>query len=461
MDKTITKGEVFNIMGKGTFWNTLFNISSKVVGIAIAAIVLTRLSVYEYGLIELILSSVAVLNIFVLPGLSSTVVSDMSVEIAEGNGLAAKSLLRSYFNLQVVLALLAFSLIILMGSFLGKLSHTSSIYFFILSFNFITSPFRSLFITAFSVSHEFFKRNAFSFFEEVSKLAIILVFLFSKKIEVGTVILSSVLAPVIPIIIFSPFLIRTLKSFNFGLNKSFPIKYYIFNHGIWGVFTNYANNFGQAVRLWLVKFFIGTEAVAVASLAQTLMAHTLSIFNFQSVLGPVLSRYTNDIKRLSILAVKSVKYQMVIFVLLAVFVAIAFPLLLVLLFPKYEPVIPIFTIMLISVIPHSFAVVLSPLYNTFKAQKELFSSVMLKNGFIVLYSAIFLPVFGIYGVAFEYVLTILTFTVERYRRIKRRLPDFSISPKNIFSFDENDEFVFQMIKQKFFKLSKFASFFRK
>ena len=73
---------------------------------------------------------------------------------------------------------------------------------------------------------------------------------------------------------------------------------------------------------------------------------------------------------------------------------------------------------------------------------------MLKNGFIVLYSAIFLPVFGIYGVAFEYVLTILTFTIERYRRIKRRLPDFSISPKNIFSFDENDEFVFQMIKQK-------------
>jgi len=65
--------------------------------------------------------------------------------------------------------------------------------------------------------------------------------------------------------------------------------------------------------------------------------------------------------------------------------------------------------------------------------------------------AVFLPAFtyffGTAGIIYEFVLTSALFTLERYRVLRKLLPDFHPSLKDFFSLDDMDRYFIKEIKK--------------
>ena len=229
----------------------------------------------------------------------------------------------------------------------------------------------------------------------------------------------------------------------------------LLKNGKWGILSTYMNNFGQNVRLWIVKFMLGTEAVALFSFAFTLFGHTMSLVAISNILNPIFSKLKDDTSKFIKLIDKSIKYQFIAYVGLLIVALTTFPTIIDYFFPNYHDSLFLFKILMIAIIPASFANIFTPLFYALNAQKSLFNSIMIKNFFIALFSVIFIYFFGILGVAIEYLATVTVYSFERYRKLKKIIPNFSISIKDFFTIDIHDRVIMDSI------LKKFKFFFRK
>jgi O-antigen/teichoic acid export membrane protein len=443
-------------IGIGVFWDSFGSIAIKIVGFFSVFLILTNLSVQEYGLIELSLSVVSVFGIFLLPGLGAVVIADMGIEKSKINTPQVKAIYWNYFYLQLFLSIIAWLLVFGGSSILANIygSHIGTL-IKIVSFLFIFSPFRSLFMVLFSVHNKFFSRNIFSFIEEVGKLALLVIVIFAFDLGLNGILFTYVGSQLIPMIFMLPNLLSVYyKNYNCESN-TLPIFFLLKAHGKWGIMSNYMNTFGQNIRLWVIKVVLGTEAVGLFSLAQGLLSNTSSLISLSGVLSSILPQHVNLKEKFHRVANKAIKYQLIAYVFIGVIAFLAFPPILSIFFPKYIESFPLFRILLLSLIPNAFAVVLTPMIFSLKAQKDLFVVMTIKAVAIAFFGLIFMNLFGLYGIAYEFILVTCLYVFERYRRIKKLSSGFNISIKDFLSLDSDDRIILDKIR------SNFKSFFGK
>src|SRR5665213_3436911 len=94
-------------VGKGMVWNTVSTFVGRGIVFVNVFIILQHLSVYEYGLSELVLSVVSTMSILLLPGLSSAIIADLSTERAQDNKERMKTIFHQYLFLNIVLGILS------------------------------------------------------------------------------------------------------------------------------------------------------------------------------------------------------------------------------------------------------------------------------------------------------------------------------------------------------------------
>lgn len=435
-------------VGKGTAWVSSFSFVTKVVGLATTFLILSRLRVYEFGLLKLVLSLIPLLGFIQLPGISSVVVADMGVEKGEGNKVRMKEIFTNYFKLTALLSVLAWA-VLFFGAEIASSLYNEAIAFYvrIASFIFLISPVRSAYQTLFAVSFKFFERSFFSFTEEFAKFLLIagLILFFGASIE--GIIFVTVLASLVPLLIFAPSFLRSY-SFLRGVKVSSkePFWYILRKHAKWSVFSSYLSSFGTNIRMWIVQVVIGTEAVGLYALASGLVSHTSALFPLHSVLMPVIPQFLAFKKRFKRIVNKGIKYQVMGNVLLGLIAFTLFPPIISFLFPQYAPAMPLFRIMLLVLIPTAFAGMLTALFFALKGQKNLFKVEIIKTVIMLTLGPAMLLVFGLYGIAYEFVLTVIIFTYLRYREIKKLLPGFSISMRDYLQYDDEDRMVVRRAK---------------
>ncbi len=437
-------------IAEGTFWVSFFGILTKVVAVVSAVLVLRKLSIHEYGLSELAMSVVSFLGIFMLPGMMQAIVADISNAIGQRNLPRAKEIGSNFFKLQLCLCGIAFVLMFAL-SFVSGLFFTENVSnsLRVLSFVFLLAPFRSYFNLLFSVSKDFFALGALSFFEESFRLLLIYMLFAGTTWRIEAVFLGSIGGQILALIALLGLFHKNYRLFASVYKSSTrPFGESLLNHGKWSVASSYFNTFGQNMRLWIIQFFLGTGAVSLFSLAFSLLTHTQSLISFSTTLAPILSEHNEDRRLINVIIAKSIKYQMFIFVLIGVICFFLVPVLVLNLFPKYAEALPLYNILLISMIPASFAIVFTPMFHAKKEQKSLFKAIGVKNAAIAVFSVIMLPIFGITGAAIEYLLTLITFLAERYRVLKRIYGGFSIRWKDFISFDQTDRNIIEKVLSK-------------
>jgi len=439
-----------NIVGKGLFWTSSGSVILKVLSLFTIFIVLTRLSVYEYGLVKLATSIIPLLGILTLPGITNVVIADIGTEKGCGRLGKARAILKNFFFLQVILAIVGWAIVYFAAEIIADFYKGQiTVLLKVVSFSFLISPIRTVFSVVFGVYFRFLYKSLFSIIEESFKFVLIVFFLFFLSMGPVGFVLAQVLGEVLALVVTFPVFWRVLHPLYRAEDKEHvPLLYLLQNHGKWGLFATYLSNFGRSIRLWIIKFILGTEAVGLFTVAQGILSNTKSLLPLGSIIAPIIPQYMEDRARFFMLAAKSIKYQMAGFMLLGVAMFFVFPYMLVELFPNYTGSIVLFQIILVALIPAAFTATMNPVYFALKRQKDLFFAMVFGTVLIVVFAPIFLQTFGIVGIAYEFVLTGAIFALERYRALRKIIPEFKISLKDFFTIDEYDKEIISLLVMK-------------
>ena len=433
---------------KNTTIVSVAGLVTKFIGLGSTLTVLYFLSVYEYGVYKLVFAAYGLLASFLFVGIDNIILADASVDWGRKNFGRVKRLFVEYFFLKLALGVGLWIITFWGADFIGRFYGENIVYFLkIISFLFLISPFKALLGFTFKLNLSFLNASLLTMIEEAIKLAFVLFFFFVLGMAVDGVILAYVLGSffsVLILFIFSPsFLSQLLKA---KISSEFILADTIKKHGKWGILSNYSMDIQKNTHPWLIKFFLGTEAVAIFSVAQSLLGHAASLFPFVQVLMPTVPREIDNKERLKRIFFRGIKYGTAGFVGIAVLMFFVMPPFIHYAFPKYVSSLPVFKILLITLAFSGVANVLTSLFYAFKMQKNMFIITIWRLIFMVAMAVVLFPVFGVAGVAIEVVLTFIFFVGMRYREILKVEPGLSFNFRELFKFDSYDRALLNKIK---------------
>lgn len=436
------KKSLVTLIGKATLSLSFANSILKLITLATVFIILNRLSAYDYGVVELAQAAVGLFSLFLLPGLTSTIVADVALERSKGDVATAKGLLLSFFRVHLALCVLAWA-IVFFGAELISAFHDHHItgLIKILAFMFLIAPFRTLLAIIFRVYLTFTVQAFNSVTEALVRIIVLCIGFFGFGLGYYAVVLAAVASEYVTFALFAYVGYRIASDMHAVKAKSMAYFSTLYAHGKWSVFASYFNTMGQNVRLWIIQYILGAEYVGYFSVAYGMLQHTMDFMPIGSVLAPIIPKYVSEKAKLLPILRKAIKYHLLAFLALALVAVFIFSPILSLLFPQYALSITIYNIMLIAFVPLSFAAIFTPTFFALRAQKSLFWSIGVKNLSIALLAPIGAMTFGLFGIAIEYILTNTLFSFERYRVLRRMVPGFSIAARSFVTYDDADRMI--------------------
>lgn len=429
---------VARTIGKGVAWNTISTIIGKIVAFLNVFIILRHLSVYEYGLSELIFSVVSTMSIVLLPGLASAITADLAVERTRGEFGRMKAVFLRYFSVNIALSVVAWSILFFGSSFVAHMAGNDSIGYFlkIASFSFIMSPLRGITQMLATVEARFSDQSFYGVIEEIAKGFLLLLFFFVFHYGVNGLLFAVISSQLMAFLVYIPRTLSAYRHFGHAEAKDGQVFWQILqHHRKWSVAVTYVNNLGKTMQLWIIRLLLGTEAVGLYAFATGVIGQLASFLPFSNVLVSILPRFIDRRDELIRVFRSSIKAQFMLSMLLLVCAYIGAPVLF-WIFPKYNSAFLLLYVSLFSILPASIVGMYTPMFNTLKAQFPFFLSMVWK----VVLSSVFLwlgiTYLGIPGMGFAVVLGFVASMIERTFRLKRLLPEMSFSCKEFFSLDQ-------------------------
>lgn len=443
-----SEASVAGVVGRGTAWMAATTLVLKGVGFVSIFLILNHLTVFEYGVAELILTAVPLLSFFLLPGLGATVVADMSRERGLGNVNAMKGLLVSYIRLQYVLAIAAWALVFFgaqaLAAWYGKGS--TMMFFQIISFLFLLSPIRATLQTVQSVFLQFRQQSLYTFLEEAWKLVFLGVFFFALDLRIEGLLLAVVLSQACALMSMVYSVYKIDPVFWKTAGDRLPIFHFLRYHGKWGVLSNYVGTFGRNIRPWIITYFLGPSAVGIYAVAQGLIGHTISLVPLDSVIKPFLARYVHEKERFYALVAKAAKYQLLGYAAVSIAAAVGVPFLIDWFFPQYTESVPLYQITLIMLVSSAFDSIFTGAFFALQAQRSYFWASVYKLLLVILLMPPMIYLFGLYGIAYANIISNSLFVWERYLRLKQLMPGFSLRARDFFTVDETDRMIVNRVR---------------
>lgn len=430
-------------IGEGTFWYSISSILMKVVGVVTISLTLASLSVYEYGLVELVYSVVAICSIVLLPGYQDTVTADAGVSYGRGDFATVRHTI-GQFSLIHTLAAFAGFFLIWIGSFYVSSNYNEHIadLLRIAALSYVLTPLRSLFSVMSATLMQFRLPSMVSFVEELVKCILIFFLVYKYKLGVVGFLWSRIVAQALVNVIIIPKIYAWFKILRSQTPAgALPLST---SHFSWrivqSISISYLATFNQNIRLFFIKIFAGTEVVGFFSVAVGLFNHITALLPIHRVSATLLPRFLSNMPQFMKIVIKTIKYQTAGYVLLAlVAIASAKPFLGTF-FPSYLPAVPFLSVMLLGIPPAAFGIVTSVFY-IHKLEKPLALFTLVRTACIVFFLPLFFVMFGTVGVVMEFVLTGWVFALLRNRFLRIYVKEFIIHSKDFFGFDQYDRVV--------------------
>ncbi|MBU1755023.1 oligosaccharide flippase family protein [Patescibacteria group bacterium] len=428
-------------IGKGIVWGTTASVVGKCVVLFNIFLILRTLSVYEYGLSELVFSTISVMSIILLPGLSTVILSDISLERAQNNHAKMRSVFRQFFLLNLILSVLAWSVLFFGSSYAAQLAGNGTIEYFlkIVSFTFLVSPFRMAAQLLAGFELRFFDQSFYSVVEELFKAFLLCIFLLFLHLAIDGLLFAVVLSQVLAVLVFTPRTIRAYRRMGTQTTDDVePIWKLLGSHRKWGIASSYVSNITQAAQVWLIRLVLGTEAVGLFAFASGIVSQVSSFQPLSSVLSPILPAYIKKKQEFSALIRTSIKFQLAFGLVLVVLGYIGLPVL-IYIFPKYAAAVPLTQILLLTVVVSGVAALFNPVFSAMQRQIVLLYSGILKLVLTFILFTISMLVFGIPGIGYASIIIFIIIITERIWRLKREIPDFTFSISDLYTFSSDEK----------------------
>lgn len=417
-----------------------------------AIIIIRELGIYHYGILTLALSIVGILTPFLDFDLGTIISVDMANEIGKNNLSKVKRYIRDYAKLEIILGVV-FCLILI--SLLGYInqkygSEIATVVKIIIALLFIQAIKNVLATVFYGFSH-FRYFTLIDAIEALVKFILVILLYFFGHFDLIKVSLIILISSIIPLFITVPLLFKFLKPLKGVPTDSEPLlKKTIFQHGKFHIINQPIKSALESFRLWIIKFFVGVEGVAIFQVANKIFAY-LNIFfgSFEGVLMPVLSQeISKNINLAREMVKKSIKYltYLGIITMIGSFIFIN-PILHLFFENKYDASLPVLYWLFMIFPLAGFGVIIRPLFYGFKGQKYLLNSYIISTLLISYPLGILLTYyFGVIGFAIPIGSYLAAFI--RYYYIRKLDRQFYIKLKDFFRFDSYDKLLMDKVLRK-------------
>ncbi|RJQ36816.1 hypothetical protein C4552_02910 [Candidatus Parcubacteria bacterium] len=415
-------------------------------GIASSFFILATVSVYLYGLYQLILTAVAV-AVHLTSGLfDEAVTNDLARATAEGKRKDAKRLAAEYIGAKTIIAFAVWALVFFGAELIARYYDQDiggSVR--IASFLVLFPALRTMQVLFFRATVSFAAFGA-EIIAETTRLGLLVALWWQGGLTLGEVLWAGAIASGVTLAYTSFYFFRRWRELFTGIAPSagWILPGLIRRYGVW-VLTRYAvSRAAKGIDVWYVRVFLNTEAVGLYAFAVNLLT-IFQGFVPTAMLGVLLPWEAGDRGRLAIIYRRMLKYGVWVGTAVALGAALVAPPIIYFAMPKYEPALPLVLLLLTTL----------PLYAVYKYQKSFLVTLreqeLLAKRFLseIAINAVIaftlLPLLKLYAMA-------LTFLVDYGGRVglytyylRRRYPELTVRFRDFFTVSREDRDLFRAV----------------
>jgi O-antigen/teichoic acid export membrane protein len=435
----------------GEFRNQAISLVTLGISTLSSFIVIAALSVYQFGLYQLILTAVGFASLFASGFFDDLMINEVARSFADGRRSTAKRLFNEYFWGKVAISLIATAVLFFGAELVARhydkdISSYIRIASFLVAIGIIRTS-QSLFFRSI-VSFSAFGANAIY---EAMRLVALAAFWFTTDLSLTTILGVSVAAAAVTLLYSSFFFIRRYREAfkDVRAESAWLSPKIILSQGRWLMLRQGVSRMTTGLDTWYVRFFLNTEAVGFYAFARTLLT-ILQGFIPTSMLGVLLPWELGVEGRLRFIYRRMTKYGIWIGLAIALVAFFTVPPFIGILFPKYNPALPLFRLIVWTL----------PFYAVYKFQKSFlitlreqellakrYLSELLVNAGI---AVTLLPAIGLFAIAVEFFVDYIGRVWLYAYYLRKRYPYLSLSWRGFVRFDEDDRKVFHRILEEVF-----------
>ncbi|TSC67867.1 MAG: hypothetical protein CEO19_14 [Parcubacteria group bacterium Gr01-1014_73] len=416
------------------FWDSI----SKAIGLVNTFFIITALSLYQYGIFQLLLSIYAIFFNFLSLG-RGVVNNDILRFIGEGREAKAKRLFFEYNGIRIVVGLLVAAFLFFTPGVLSSWYASDAVVLVrLLAGLLLLELAYAIFKALLSYRLQFHLIASRASLYKFVQLGVLIFFFFNHRLGIREVIYSMIFGSIISTFI----LIRPVLR-SYGQWRGLPLAkeaiiFWVFKaHGKWEVFQQFVAKLTVSLQPWIIKIFVSTEAVAIFSVAQT-MATTIVGFYPTKTLGTLMPLRVNEPAQMQKIYNYAAKYLFLLAIVMAIGAAVAGPAAIYLFFPKYIPSLPYFFVLLLYLPINALSSTTSIFLVALRRQKDLFFQKVFKA--ITAIPMFFLVMFfGLWGMTASHLIFAFTLFCTAYLFLRRVPPGYSLKWRNFFRFGLEDK----------------------
>lgn len=417
------------------FWNVVV----KGVSLANSFLVLTALTVYQFGLYQLVLAAIAIADNLSAGLFDDVVVNDTARGLAEQRHAQAKRLFNEFALYKVIVGAILAALMFFgageIGAYYGK---DIAVFLQIASFLVILEAIRAVQDLFFTASRSL---SAFAIpaIQEIAKFLLLAGFIFLGTLGIRETLQATVIAAFIALLFASWRFLREYRRAFRGVlaHRQGQLRAAVSRYGTPVLIRYGFSRVTKNVRPWLIKFFVNTEAVALYTLAINLITLAQSVFPI-TMISRLLPWEAGDERRLAYIFRRSVKYVFWGGTAVAVLGFLFVPPIITAIFPKYAPAMPLFWVLTATLPFYGVYKIQKSLLLVLREQKILTARLVTESFLVIGLNIVLLPIIGVLGTAVEYVVTYGWRVFLFHRMIAKAHPGLRLKPVSLFSVDPDD-----------------------
>lgn len=413
-------------------------LATKGLGLFTTLFVLHALTVYQYGVLQLLLSIFSFGGVFLyLAGVA--VSNDIHRFIAQGDAGRAKRLFIEYNALRLALGALLTLALAFGAPLLSYLYQPNFIALLqILALYFFVEAATAALLMLVKTHLDFRAAALEPVWGKVAQLAALAAFSATIGIATREALLAGLLGSVVSALSLVPGARIAWRRFKGAPRAPSPVLWGVLKgYGKWDAIRQVVSSAVGNVQPWLIKTFISTEAVAIYSVALTLVDVAKSMVTLDTFPALVPRRLADPAasRRTYVL---SVKYFLLAELLVAGGAVVAAPAAIYVLFPNYIPSLPYF-----------YALMTTVPFNVLPIQTEMFLVALREQKFLFFASAwrnlatpallvAALPVIGLWGAVLTKLFVLASITVAELRHLFKKYPLYRFTWREINLFGPED-----------------------
>ncbi|MEK7541377.1 MAG: hypothetical protein AAB533_00835 [Patescibacteria group bacterium] len=434
--KSLTRSFVEGELALG-FWS----FAKKASGALDAFLILRAFSLWQLGVYHILLSLYGIASDFFHDVFSEVIGNDLARLAGAGEEAKAKRLFCEYAAFRMGMAVLPAAAFFFaapwVAAFLGYGGEAAAA-LRIMAFLFIAEALIGLATLLLKLRLAFRVLAPRATIQKLLQFGILAGFFFFSRLDISTVFWAQLGGATGAFLVMLPAALRRTAPWRWVPAAREPMFLpAVRAYGKWAVPQAFLADLTGKARPWLIRLFVGTEAVGVFGVANTFLSAIKDLLPIRTP-GSLVPRRIRDAGALDRFYRYGSKYYVWLAVGLCAGAAVAVPVAIGIFFPKFYPSVPLFWILLVSVPFFAFMKPMTFLLVAFRRQKFLFFQSALQTAIASALMLIFLPAAGVMGLAIAEALASIANVGVRYRYLVRQGVIGRFRFRSLFAFDDRD-----------------------